>query len=400
MTVNEMHLAVQQGVDKINSLQADLLLPEEIDIELNKNMFKFINLKYGKNNKYGKGFEESQKRVDDLRFLLTEAVLLATFKEQLSNKFYIDTVELPNDYMYLINHISKVLINNCNPIAFTLASVDESLSYFTFDLDFALKGNTGFINSLVMRTDVDDLTTANYLNQTIWELPTGLQFPQDIEVFRLSLIDPDNIIAPGISIFWEQYGTLNLPGQFIVKVDTNTYPQFNWDASVTNTYTSTNLITSLVAVDTLNQIDTAVLDPITGLEENLVVEGLYEADIFDDSRIATQSTGSLKSQNKFVQQDDIFTLLNDPFNTTKHTKPLSTIRANNIDVYTNDIFITESVKILYIREPAQISLSLGTDCELPNHTHQEIVDMTVSGILEGISDPRYRSHNAEVGKNE
>ena len=101
-----------------------------------------------------------------------------------------------------------------------------------------------------------------------------------------------------------------------------------------------------------------------------------------------------------MQQDDVFTLLNDPFNTTKYTNPLTTIRANNIDIYTNDIFITESVKILYIRQPDQISLSLGTDCELSEHTHQEIVDMTVNSILEGISDPRYRSQSVEVGKNE
>ena len=42
MTVNEMHIAIQQGVDKINSLQADMLLPEEIDIEINKSQMKFI----------------------------------------------------------------------------------------------------------------------------------------------------------------------------------------------------------------------------------------------------------------------------------------------------------------------------------------------------------------------
>ena len=42
MNVNEMHLAIQQGVDKINSLQADMLLPEEIDIEVNKSMSRFL----------------------------------------------------------------------------------------------------------------------------------------------------------------------------------------------------------------------------------------------------------------------------------------------------------------------------------------------------------------------
>ena len=58
MNVQEMHIAIQQGVDKINSLQADTLLLQEIDLELNKAQMKFINTKYGKNNKYQKGFEE------------------------------------------------------------------------------------------------------------------------------------------------------------------------------------------------------------------------------------------------------------------------------------------------------------------------------------------------------
>ena len=72
MNVVEMHLAIQQGVDKINSLQADMLLQEEIEIELNKSQIRFINTKYGKNNKYQKGFEESQKRIDDIRTLVKE----------------------------------------------------------------------------------------------------------------------------------------------------------------------------------------------------------------------------------------------------------------------------------------------------------------------------------------
>ena len=45
MNVGQMHIAIQQGVDKINSLQADMLLGEEIDIELNKAQTRFINTK-------------------------------------------------------------------------------------------------------------------------------------------------------------------------------------------------------------------------------------------------------------------------------------------------------------------------------------------------------------------
>ena len=85
MNVNQMHIAIQQGVDKINSLQADMLLPEEIDIELNKSMSRFLNTKYGKNNKYGQGFENSQKRIDDLRTLVKEYEAPTIYKEQYDN---------------------------------------------------------------------------------------------------------------------------------------------------------------------------------------------------------------------------------------------------------------------------------------------------------------------------
>ena len=83
MNILEMHIAIQQGVDKINSLQADMLLPEEIDLELNKAQMKFISTKYGRNNMLSKGFEENQKRIDDLRTLLTEYEAPVSYKDQL-----------------------------------------------------------------------------------------------------------------------------------------------------------------------------------------------------------------------------------------------------------------------------------------------------------------------------
>jgi hypothetical protein len=94
--------------------------------------------------------------------------------------------------------------------------------------------------------------------------------------------------------------------------------------------------------------------------------------------------------------DDIYRLLNDPFNTTSHTEPLTTMRDTFIDVYTSAISLIESVKITYLRQPLPISLSLGYDCELPYHTHEEIVSMAVSAILESQSDPRYRTQMAEM----
>ena len=120
MNIINMHIAVQQGVDKINSLQADSLLSQEIDMELNKSIMRFVNLKYGKNNIYRKGFEESQKRIDDLRSLVSSSEEYVYFQERriLSNRqtsnrvdfLYVDKFTIPANYLY---HINSYCITKC-----------------------------------------------------------------------------------------------------------------------------------------------------------------------------------------------------------------------------------------------------------------------------------------------
>ena len=80
MDIEQMHLAVQQGVDKINSFQADTLLSQEIDLEINKAIDRFINLKYGKNNIYGSHFTNIRWKGEHIteEFLKNEEIILAS----------------------------------------------------------------------------------------------------------------------------------------------------------------------------------------------------------------------------------------------------------------------------------------------------------------------------------
>ena len=112
MNVIDMHLAIQQGVDKINSLQADMLLSEEIDLEINKSITRFIAQKYNVGNKYQKGFEESQKRIDDLRTLVTEYENPTTFKEQYSENFWVDNFRLLIYHIHIIWRKNKSIYIN------------------------------------------------------------------------------------------------------------------------------------------------------------------------------------------------------------------------------------------------------------------------------------------------
>lgn len=383
MNVGQMHLAIQQGVDKINSLQADMLLPQEIDIELNKSLIRFINTRYGKNNTYRKGFEENQKRIDDLRSLVREYEGSTTFKGQINNNTWADTFRFPSDYMYLVSQQSVVISRkNCKPIPYNTISLNntELKPYFKIGLsEFVCNDSTEIVNSIVLFEDINDGTSGHV---TIWSNPTGVPgpfvFPQDVGQLITHIVDN----APaGVEIYWEEFDTLNFPGQFIVIIDTNVISWFQWDLSI-------GTVSTLAALNSTSDI----LKTATG---NNAITDYNEKRVSTSANINSNTVG-----NTYVQHDDIFTLLNDPFNTTKKTDPLTTIRGNNIDIYTNDIFIIDAVKITYIRNPKKISLSLGIDCELPEHTHQTIVDMTVSSILEEISDPRYKSHEIEVSKNE
>ena len=386
MNVNEMHIAIQQGVDKINSLQADMLLPQEIDIELNKSMSRFLNTKYSKGNKYGLGFEESQKRIDDLRTLVKEYSAPVIYKEQYNNNFWIDQFRLPSDYLYLVNQRSEVYIDRCQTITWTYDD-NQPAAYFTMPLT-ELHNGTNMADSITVLADPSD----SGLGSNSVSVNPGFVYPQDLQAYKDFLIDPSNW-ASGFEVYWEQYGQLDFPNSFIIIVDfTSVIPYFNWDSTITNATSNSNLITSLVTA----------YPGSTGPEDdsNGVVYGEYVENGLGTKRMAPTNATREFSNNKFIQHDDIFKLLDDPFNTTKYTSPLTTIRGEYIDLYTSDIFIIDKVKITYIRKPKQISLTLGISCELPEHTHQEIVDMAVSSILEGISDPRYQTHQLEVGKNE
>jgi hypothetical protein len=75
MTISEMHIAFKLGLDKTESLQYPSFLPEEIDFWLNQAIRKFVKTRYSGLNSKREGFEQSQKRIDDLRTLVRELTI-------------------------------------------------------------------------------------------------------------------------------------------------------------------------------------------------------------------------------------------------------------------------------------------------------------------------------------
>ena len=96
MTTAEMHRNVNLLLDKINSMQADMILPAEIDMALDMAQLAFVKQRFQKANKYGAGFEESQKRIDDLAPLIRTATISIDNKPLTWEPFDGDDENFPN----------------------------------------------------------------------------------------------------------------------------------------------------------------------------------------------------------------------------------------------------------------------------------------------------------------
>lgn len=125
MTISEMHLAVKLGLDKTEGLTYAAFEPEEIDFWLNEAIDRFIKVRYSGTNPKRESFEQSQKRVDDLRSLVKEVVLSPTVSPATEssggytisfkpNSYHVDEDDLPADYMFFLN--DEVSISFTHPV--------------------------------------------------------------------------------------------------------------------------------------------------------------------------------------------------------------------------------------------------------------------------------------------
>ena len=466
-----MHTAVMQGVDKVHAQVADTLLAEEIDVELNKAIQQFVSTRFGKNNTYRQGFEESQKRRDDLRSLLEERKISATFKETIrppgsSQPILVDTIELPDNYMFYVNAYANVWrTKSCTTIDYKV-EVAETIYYFALDLNNFLTNEVVLTPNQIALADasgVDSITingAAQWLSRiyatteesgnqvNIWHWDTNYEgvsndftsqpgnFPvmypqggfgsgnsvvQDIMSFNMIAQDT------GIPGMWEKWDDIVIPGNLIIPVTTDWLNEhfidccdsdglgfINWSADPSNGF-----VTQLIGAADWPMPGQPTSDPLAG--EQIFGVDFYaplqrkEGTAFD-KRIPIGANigdpndtfdplhfmdGSKEMHPiKLVQHDDVYAMIDDPFNKTKYSSPLSTMRNRNIDIYTDDTFIIDEVNLLYLRSPVIVEKASGINCDLPVHTHTEIVRMAVSSILDAISDPKYSTHQQEVQKME
>ena len=386
-----MHIAVNLGVQKIASYQVDVLLPEEVDHELNLAMTRFIKQKYNpSSNRLGKGFEQSQKRVDDLRALvvddktetfnygitgLGDALGKYVYTANRSN-IYVDRATLPLDYMFLVG-VRAIVNYSCDkPITSNLLT--------TIDLPTTRKYLVAIPMYPAYATNLNDYVLSTIVfNQTGGVQTTGFINSNNLKLPALhdALIDSNN---------WNDATPV---------VSQNTQNTSVGTTHDTPTEQSNNLLIEVGEEFYDNLADNSAI-VVTWLIDSTTFTVNINKDQFTitetvNRKIAIPNGNSRISLCKFAQHDDVINMMLDPFNITDYRSPVYTIEENFIDIHTDNTFTVPEVILKYIRTPKSMSIKNGIGCELAEHTHPEIVEMAIKSILEGIQDPRYQTQTLE-----
>lgn len=104
---------------------------------------------------------------------------------------------------------------------------------------------------------------------------------------------------------------------------------------------------------------------------------------------------------RIVEQGNIYAQQENPFAKSQKSAPSGFVFDDEVRVMQDgEKFILKTLSIDYVRTPVQINLSSSVDCELAEHTHQEIVDLAVKNIVEAIESPRYQTTTIEQNQSE
>jgi hypothetical protein len=361
MLIKEWHIQLQQELNKINSALYDVLLPQEIDMAFNKNIEMFINQRYAnKSNKKQEGFEQSQKRTDDLKSLVTVYKNKAILGTNFQNSFDYDKralLVLPEDYRFKVATRVLTSADSCDK---TIAPQQSTLTYYVYGMDL----------SNVTNFDTFSIRVKNPNTNVLFSPKPGLDVltAEDFDTFKELVIQEINDKI------------LNLTGIPKPVYFENFY-----------IYTNNNYLLVIYNADPEGQ-NTKLLEYFNGSTwvtfENLV--GIEE------DYYPLQFT-QIVTSDKMVTHDSVYAMQADPFNKTVMDFPLAFFENNYYYVlYDKNKFVVNEIEMTYIRKPKTVSYYAEVSCDLPDHTHQEIISMTAQYFLEEFEAQRQQTHQTTV----
>lgn len=97
-----------------------------------------------------------------------------------------------------------------------------------------------------------------------------------------------------------------------------------------------------------------------------------------------------------IQHNDYSKIINNPFAQPNENKVLRLMENGRVELIPASNVTITNYRLRYIKKPIRISVTNSVDCELSEHTHQEIVNIAVDIALEGIESKRLQTFEPAV----
>ena len=337
-TVRELHIAIDQELQYIDSNRKNSITSEQKDWFLNSCQLRLIKQKINALNPIQQGTEEVIKRYEDLLPIKTPLVDLSVYYNDNESVYAL----LPSNCLQLITDISYV-INDCN----NLISVTPTVETITY-------GVIPFVNSNAVGIKYSDLELEINGVTTIYDWSSiGLNIYSGDSKYRIidDIIYTINTTRTDMEIYWEYYNNLYYKNSFIIIKKNNSLNNLSLDY------------------------------------DGILVSTVFGTTIQRTRKVYTQDVN--KIENRLTKSEHKYLMLNSHYRTTRYNSPISSLENRNmLRVYHKNKFKINGIGIEYYKFPRKIDYNLNYSCELTNLT-EELVALVVQEIKAYLNDPAY-----------
>lgn len=178
MLITEFHTNFKFSLDKADGLNYPNFEPEEIDLLLNQAQDRFVKQRYGGNNIKRTSFEQTQKRIEDLKEVI-ETVRLTGLKANSESIIYNSAMcEIPENHWFTVWERAILNCTTCNTI------VKRGVG------PIGLEGGDNLITGQYVRVRP---ITHNEFDKTVYD---AFEQPNQNEILRLMYKNQVELIIP------------------------------------------------------------------------------------------------------------------------------------------------------------------------------------------------------------
>lgn len=334
MTIRDMHIEINQALQKVAANRTRKYLDEEIDLVLNKIITRFIQSKIVPVANGKGGFQVDQLQLDAIR----SHVKQKSYKASLTTSGYY-RVRLPDDYAYYVAS-TTTLQRLCKGLI-EPQPLEISQKITVVKQPQSSKTAPPYYQSVVLKYGSESVAIPG-------NLPYDNEYKGYLEKSDVSFIVPfilKSFRDKGVEVYWERFLDYYVPDSYL----------FVGEIPVT------------VVIDGTPIVDQRVL---------IVKKELFS--LADGQAVSRPNRLYASNEIGFIQESAYYK--------SNERSPVVEIVGNILRLYKDNSFIVSMVAVTYVRNPQVVSLVLGTDCDVAPEFHPAICDLAVEYILGKVGD--------------